>query len=334
MLSRVTYLFNNNAPKNPNHMPILKVVPAGITHPFGDDRSVLQAFPAAIPAAQADPFLMCDDFSTGGVSRGKSTDPDHFPVGWHPHRGMDILSYMKHGVGRHGDSMGNREEIETPGMQWIACGSGIEHAEGGGTPAGEKTGGFQIWINTPAARKMDDPRYGIEPPSSIPAVEVAPGATRRLLAGAEGEQTGPFQTTQQVQVVDFELGPGAALEYAVPAGLDTTMAYVYDGAGQVSGSDVAVKHIALLNSSEGQGRVLALTAGEGGMSVMLFAGKKLREPIAWRGPIVMNTQQQLRETFEEIRSGKFPPVRASWDYKRIATRPMDWQQQNAQPVPQ
>ena len=123
-------------------MHVQRVLRAGKTHPFGDERTVNQAFPSAIPAEQADPFLMCDHFEL--VSAGLAKHEDDFPVAWHPHRGFDILSYLKSGTGRHGDSMGNRETFETPGMQWCSCGSGIEHAEGGATPAGEVHKGFQM----------------------------------------------------------------------------------------------------------------------------------------------------------------------------------------------
>ena len=109
-------------------MQILKVADAGISRPFGDERTVHQAFgPSGFSAEDADPFLMCDHYAR--VSTGVAVHEDDFPVDWHPHRGMDILTYMKTGVGRHADSMGNRETFATPGMQWASCGSGLEHAE-------------------------------------------------------------------------------------------------------------------------------------------------------------------------------------------------------------
>ncbi|CAK4077914.1 unnamed protein product, partial [Aphanomyces euteiches] len=138
-------------------MPLIRIANSGKVHPFGDDRTVNQAFPAGIPSEESDPYLMCDYLSMEAV--GLASDPDHFPVNWHPHRGMDILSYWKAGVGRHGDSLGNRESFIAPGMQWMSCGSGVEHAEGGGTAEGIEAG-FQIWINVPASKKMDDPRSG------------------------------------------------------------------------------------------------------------------------------------------------------------------------------
>src|SRR3989338_2516513 len=132
------------------NMSVLRIGHAKKTYPTGDPRfSVMQAFPAAIPATESDPFLMCDHFGPT-ISKGLATDPDEFPIDWHPHRGMDILTYMTEGIGRHGDSLGNREEFNSPGMQWISVGSGIEHAEGGGTPAGETQTGYQIWVNVPS----------------------------------------------------------------------------------------------------------------------------------------------------------------------------------------
>lgn len=114
--------------------------------------SVKQAFPAGIDTKDADPFLMCDYFNAK-EDKGL-VDVDEFPVGWHPHRGFDICSYLRSGTGRHGDSLGNRETYSTPGMQWMRTGSGVEHAEGGGNEKGQVVQGFQIWVNVPAERKM------------------------------------------------------------------------------------------------------------------------------------------------------------------------------------
>jgi len=133
-----------------NEMPVLGVRQSKVTHPTGDPKfSVLQAFPAGFSAEEADPFLMCDEFGPM-VSKGAVTDPDEFPVDWHPHRGFDLLTYMTEGWARHADSMGNRESFPAPAIQWISSGSGIEHAEAGGTPTGQVQHGFQIWINVPS----------------------------------------------------------------------------------------------------------------------------------------------------------------------------------------
>ena len=164
---------------------------AKITHPTGDPKfSVMQPFPAAFAPEESDPFLMLDQFGPM-VSAGIEQDPDSFPVAWHPHRGMDLLTYLTEGVGRHADSMGNREEFTAPGMQWISAGSGIEHAEGGGTPKGETMHGFQIWVNVPSELKMNDPKYGTEPTEKIPILESLDSMNGdvkgRLLAGSVGQ---------------------------------------------------------------------------------------------------------------------------------------------------
>mmetsp|Transcript_6189 Transcript_6189/g.10271 ORF Transcript_6189/g.10271 Transcript_6189/m.10271 type:complete len:327 (-) Transcript_6189:181-1161(-) len=307
-------------------MPLLRVARAGITRPFGDERTVKQAFPAGVSTEESDPFLMCDYFSS--KSSGVATHPDDFPVGWHPHRGMDILSYMKSGRGRHGDSMGNRETFSTPGMQWISCGSGIEHAEGGGTPAGEVVTGFQIWINVPAERKMEDPMYGTEPAEAIPQEEVAPGVMARLMSGPWKEglksaRTGAMKTQTATQMVDFELSGGAVAEHALPLSLDTALLYVYRGSGSVAGKEAPEGSVVVLDATAEAARGFAFEAGTAGAHFILFAGKKLKEPLAWRGPIVMNTQAQVRECLQELQAGAFPPKRVAWDYKRIGTKPLE-----------
>merc|ERR1719399_1377949 len=104
---------------------------------------------------------MCDEFGPT-ASKGKAVNDDEFPIAFHPHRGQDLLTYLVAGVGRHADSMGNRGSFVAPGIQWMSAGSGIEHAEGGGTPTGEIMHGFQIWVNVPSVNKMDDPKYGID----------------------------------------------------------------------------------------------------------------------------------------------------------------------------
>eukprot|EP01031_Cornospumella_fuschlensis_P034152 gene34152-41340_t len=295
-------------------MKILEWSTARKTYPTGNPNfSVMQAFPAAVSAEDADPFLMCDFFGPS-KSKGKLADPDAFEVPWHPHRGMDILTYLQEGVGRHADSLGNREEYATPGMQWISVGSGIEHAEGGGTPAGEIMQGFQIWVNVPARYKMDDPQYGTEPPERLPYLDLSEGV------GPYNDAKGPFATKQAVQILDYQLQPRASHTHRLCAGHDNIIIFVYKGSGQVSGQALPLFATARLDTT-GDSKETLLQAGDEGMHVMVFSGKRINEPIAWRGPIVMNTQQQLMQTFRELESGRFPPVRASWDYKRIATKP-------------
>lgn len=281
---------------------------------------VLQAFPAAVTAEEADPFLMCDFFGPS-KSDGVAADPDEYPIDWHPHRGFDIATYLIEGVGRHADSLGNREIFAAPGMQWCSVGSGIEHAEGGGTPAGVNTTGFQLWINVPSKRKMDDPRYGTVPASALP-VTVKDGVTARVLAGALDGVTGPFTTVQPVSMIDYVLAPGASLEHAVPADYDSTMVFLYNGGlASCNGSPVEKLHVVLFDATNEAQRALALTAGPAGASLMLFAGKRLKQPIAWRGPFVMTTQAELTSTIREYQTGRFPPKRVPWDYRSLSAFP-------------
>lgn len=307
-------------------MRVLGVRTAKTTYPTGNPNfSVKQSFPAGFDEVESDPFLMCDFFGPS-VSKGKATDPDQFDVPWHPHRGMDICTYLKEGVGRHADSLGNRGEYATPGMQWISVGSGIEHAEGGGTPLGQKTTGFQIWINVPSQHKMDDPKYGTVNPSELPLLEFDAGVTARLLAGSSNGQVGPFQTKQALQMMDFELPGNTTYIHQVPLDLDNCLLYVYDGDGQVNSQPVQQHQIVRLDAANRnpETRDVLISAGTKGISVMYFAGKRLNEPIAWQGPFVMNTQQQIAETINECRRGTFPPKRAPFDYKKISAFPKDF----------
>lgn len=294
-----------------------------IVHPTGNPNfSVIQPFPAAFTAEQVDPFLMCDEFGPL-LSSGAITDPDEFPVGWHPHRGMDLLSYLTQGVGRHADSMGNREEFKSPGCQWISAGSGIEHAEGGGTPVGQYTHGFQIWVNVPSTHKLQDPRYGTVPPDKLPLFHVMDGISVRVLAGPFNTITGPFETVQKVQMLDWMLEPGKSFTHSIPTNMDNAIVYVYKGSGQVNGRAIKAQQAALLDASNPTVRGLQLSAGADGMTAMMFVGKRLNEPIVWHGPFVMNTKKEINDVINECRSGSFPPKRASWDYRQASAAPAD-----------
>jgi hypothetical protein len=313
-------------------MKIKTISRHGVTHPFGDHRAVQQAFPAGIITKDSDPFLMCDYFN-GVEQDGPVQHPDDFPVGWHPHRGFDIATYLRAGVGRHGDSLGNRETFTTPGMQWISVGSGVEHAEGGATPKGDRFQGFQIWINVPSKAKMADPDYGTVPSEELPLRDVGDstsGVIARVLAGKFAGHDGPFRTKQPVQMIDFEVTPRPGMdeageaEFDIASGLNTAILYVYEGEVLVNGERTNEGSIVLFDANDDNVRGIKLhcepTRNNGGKA-MLFAGKKLKEPVAWHGPIVMNTQQELVQTFKELRTGQFPPIRVDWDYKKIAAMP-------------
>lgn len=313
-------------------MNIIAIRAAKVTYPTGSKSfAVMQSFPAAFTAEESDPFLMCDEFGPT-LSHGAETNPDKFPVDWHPHRGQDLLSYLVEGVGRHADSLGNRGTFPHHGLQWISAGSGIEHAEAGGTPEGEYTHGFQIWVNVPSARKMDDPKYGTHDVDEVPVLTTADGVTVRVLAGHfekdDFESTGPFQTVCDVQILDITLPPAASVTHTLPLRLDNCLIHVYGREGKDSGSTIQNKPVGPssvvrldANNSKGSGREIVLSAGSEGLRVMLFAGKMLNQPIAWHGPFVMTTDEEIRRTVNEYRQGKFLRKRAAWDYKKYSAAP-------------
>jgi redox-sensitive bicupin YhaK (pirin superfamily) len=227
------------------------------------------------------------------------------------------------GVGRHADSLGNRGLFQSPGMQWISVGSGIEHAEGGGTPAGQEMAGFQIWINVPSERKMDDPRYGVEPPENIPVLESGDGVIGRLLAGEYGGFKGPFQTVQPVEIIDFELQPNAEYVHQLQENYDNCLGYVYNGDGTVNKDALRTHHMIRLDATDPQTRNIRFAAGSSGMKIILFSGVRLNQPVAWHGPFVMTTDEEIAQTIREYQTGNFLKVRSKWDYKRIATAPAE-----------
>jgi len=309
-------------------MRVLSVRAAEMTYPTGDKSfSVLQCFPSAFPPEESDPFLMCDEFgpkpSTGQLG------PDVFPVDWHPHRGQDLLTYMVQGRARHADSMGNRATVMAPGMQWMQAGSGIEHAEGGGSPKGEIGHGFQIWINVPSDQKMTDPAYGTVPTKDIPVHKIG-ATTVRVIAGdftpiEGGPSTGPFETRVKILMLDLVLAPGATFSHDLSEGLDNCLLYFYgpEGSGNIGGYESAIEHgvAAHFDATDPKRRRFELTAGDEGLSVLVFAGKKLHQKVAWHGPFVMTTDEEIRKTIHEYRSGTFLRKTVEWDYKVLSKFP-------------
>ena len=242
-----------------------------------------------------DPFLMLDDFS--GAS------PRDFERGfpWHPHRGIETITYVLGGEVEHGDSLGNRGVIRAGDVQWMTAGSGIIHQE---MPHGDAAGaltGFQLWANLPRRDKMMDPRYRDVPSATIPVLTMENGAVLRVISGAVGDIRGPVRDiVTDPQYLDVTLPPGATFERDEPAGR-TVVIYVFEGA--LRAGEVAVPHGtgALLSN----GDRVRLTATEQGARLLLFAGQPLAEPVAWGGPIVMNTDAELRTAFAELRQGTF-----------------------------
>jgi quercetin 2,3-dioxygenase len=245
-----------------------------------------------------DPFLLLDDF--------RSDDPSRYLAGfpWHPHRGIETITYVIDGSVEHGDSMGNKGVISAGDMQWMTAGSGIIHQE---MPRGDRTGrmgGFQLWANLPRTHKMMDPRYRDIRRDQVPEATLEGGATVRVICGTVGKHRGPVGDV----VIDPEY-----LDVTVPAGREfvhdtkrghTVLAYVIGGAGHFDdGERERVKNGSLCLYEDGDHCVIA--ADKEPVRFLLISGKPINEPVAWYGPIVMNTEEELETAFEEYRNGKF-----------------------------
>lgn len=244
---------------------------------------------------QLDPFLMLDDFS--------SNDPSDYGAGFpsHPHRGMETITYMLQGYTEHHDGIGNRGRIGPGEVQWMTAGSGIIHGE---MPRGEggRLQGYQLWVNLPQASKMMAPRYRDVRRDEIPAVRPAEGVEVKVIAGTVGGVQGPVRDlVVPVEYLDVSLRPGVSFEQSVPEGW-ASFAYVIEGKGNfgTTASEAGAQSLVVFG---GQGSVIA--SSREGVRFLLVSGRPLREPIAWRGPVVMNTEGELRRAFEEIREGNF-----------------------------
>jgi quercetin 2,3-dioxygenase len=248
-----------------------------------------------------DPFLLLDDF------RGDS--PADYIKGfpWHPHRGIETITWMLEGTVEHGDSMGNSGTIGPGDAQWMTAGSGIIHQEMPQPGPGGRMGGFQLWANLPARDKMMDPRYRDITRKDIPVVETGDGARVRVLCGEVDGTRGPVRDVViDPLYIDVEMRPGARFAMPTPVG-HTVFAYVFQGRvrlGEQEGphaDGIASEHLVVFDDGDG----FVASTGESAARFLLVAGRPLREPVAWYGPIVMNTQEELEKAFEEYRNGTF-----------------------------
>ena len=262
-----------------------------------------------------DPFLLLDDF--------RSDNPEHYLKGfpWHPHRGIETITYVLRGDVEHGDSMGNKGTISSGDVQWMTAGSGVIHLE---MPQGDPDGlmfGFQLWANLPKSRKMMEPRYRDVKSIQIPEVLLETGTKIKIICGKVGDREGPVQDI----VIDPEY-----LDVTVPARSEfihptkpghTVFAYVIDGKGyfcqeknpfsyEIEGKNyfdmdrepyVSNETIVLFDDGN---QVMVSTEGEA-VRFLLISGRPIGEPVAWYGPIVMNTEEELQIAFEEYRNGTF-----------------------------
>ena len=245
-----------------------------------------------------DPFLLLDDFS--------SRDPEDYIAGfpWHPHRGIETITYVLEGEIDHGDSMGNQGAIGPGDVQWMTAGSGIIHQE---MPREcKKTGllGFQLWANLPAAEKMMAPRYRGLASAQMPVVSRGDGVKIRVVCGTVDGVRGPVREIRiDPEYLDVEVPAGAGFSHELPPGY-TVFAYVFAGNGTFDpGKKKAAGAGSLVTFSDGD--AVEMTAGDKGARFLLVSGKPLREPVAWRGPIVMNTEAELRVAFAEYAEGTF-----------------------------
>ena len=264
---------------------------------------------------QLDPFLLLDDF--------RSDNPDHYLKGfpWHPHRGIETITYVLTGVVEHGDSMGNRGLISSGDVQWMTAGSGIIHQE---MPKGDKKrvmSGFQLWANLPASHKMMAPRYRDVKNQQIPEVSLKGGVKAKIICGKLNGVEGPVQDiVTDPEYLDVTVPGGATFTHPVRRG-QNALAYVIEGEGYFDqGRDsyghevIGANYFDLKRSCickdqtvvlYGDGDEVSVTSEKEGVRFLLISGRPIGEPVAWYGPIVMNTQEELRLAFEEYQSGTF-----------------------------
>ena len=243
-----------------------------------------------------DPFLLLDDFG--------SRDPADYVAGfpWHPHRGMETVTYMLHGTVEHGDSLGNKGTITDGQVQWMTAGSGIIHQE---MPKEQPDflRGIQLWINLPAADKMMPPRYRDIAAGDIPEYRSEDGLSVKIIAGRYGRLHGPVRDiVSDPEYLDIRLPAGAEFRHEVADG-HTVFAYALEGQGTCGRDGTALEGGWLARF--GDDGAVAMEAGRSGLRFLLISGKPIGEPVAWRGPIAMNTEEELDHAFEELRNGTF-----------------------------
>jgi redox-sensitive bicupin YhaK (pirin superfamily) len=272
--------------------------------------------------SEFDPFLLLDDF--------RNDNPEAYLAGfpWHPHRGIETITYVLAGTVEHGDSLGNRGHMGPGDVQWMTAGSGILHQE---MPKGDPHGrmhGFQLWSNLPSSLKMTKPRYQDISSHDIPEVTDDDGTRVRIIIGDFWGKTGPVEgVAADPRYLDVSVLPGRTKRLAVDRA-NNAFAYVFGGSGsfrdasdpqavatevvpstplQAAGSDatlldtVSNRSLVLFD----RGDEIVVQAGDEGIRFLLVSGKPLEEPVAWRGPIVMNTNFELQQAYAELRSGTF-----------------------------
>jgi len=263
-----------------------------------------------------DPFLMMDDF--------RNDIPAHYERGfpWHPHRGIETITYVLKGEVAHGDSLGNTGTLRDGAVQWMTAGSGILHQE---MPKGNAQGqmhGFQLWANLPASLKMTAPRYQDVEGGEIPEIIDDDGTKVRVVIGEFWGKRGPVDgIAADPQFLDISVPPGLCKTFKVDT-YRRAFAYVFEGAGnfrdasdptgillekEVGGEEVNIRDLSGDRTliQFGTGDEVRVQAGEQGIRFLLISGAPIEEPVAWHGPIVMNTQEELRQAMADLRNNTF-----------------------------
>jgi redox-sensitive bicupin YhaK (pirin superfamily) len=268
--------------------------------------------------SEFDPFLLFDDF--------RNERPEDYVAGfpWHPHRGIETITYVLSGTVSHGDSLGNQGTLGAGDVQWMTAGSGILHQE---MPHGDTSGrmhGFQLWANLPSSLKMTDPRYQDVAARDIPEITDDDGTKVRVVCGEFWGKKGPIEgVAADPRYIDVWVPPGTRKALPVETSRHA-FAYVFDGEGsfrdasqpgavqtemvgpdgvndEAVASTVGNRSLVLFD----RGDEVVVQAGEKGIRFLLVSGKPIEEPVAWYGPIVMNTEQELRRAYAELRDGTF-----------------------------
>ncbi len=261
-----------------------------------------------------DPFLLLDDF--------RNENPSDYLAGfpWHPHRGIETITYVLAGTVDHGDSLGNTGQLKDGDVQWMTAGSGTLHQE---MPKGDPQGrmhGFQLWANLPASMKMTAPRYQDVTAANIPEVTEDDGTRIRVICGSFWGQTGPVDgIAADPRYLDVWVPPGKRRTLEVETARHA-FAYVFEGSGTFRDASEPRTirdedgHVVTLPLEETGNRSLVLfdsgdevtvQAGDEGIRFLLVSGRPIEEPVAWAGPIVMNTQEQPKQAYSELREGTF-----------------------------
>jgi redox-sensitive bicupin YhaK (pirin superfamily) len=244
-----------------------------------------------------DPFLLLDHFG--------SANPADYVAGfpWHPHRGIETVTYMLSGQVDHGDTLGNSGTIDSGDVQWMSSGSGILHQEMPRRSDGMLEG-FQLWVNMPAKSKMTTPEYRGVRGTAFPVVHDESGATVKVVAGEYQGAVGPVDALP-IDPTYLDVTVRAGQSFSVPTKRGyTAFAYPIEGSGRFapdSPTDTGTRQVAVY----GDGDSAEVRAGDAGVRFLFVSGRPLREPVAWYGPIVMNRPEELQEALREFRRGEF-----------------------------